>query len=104
MQSFFTIYIKANDKDFYQLQNFKPKFNYKASGSFPRLFPNISFCTFYNNWCPTTFLASSAIALHILLLYLGIMCPIEIALRVAKHYNLFDATKSAIKSFIFCDP
>lgn len=39
-----------------------------------------------------------------LLLYLGIMRPVEIALGVAEHYNLSDATKGAMESFIFCDP
>jgi len=40
----------------------------------------------------------------VLLLYLGIMRPVEIELGVAEHYNLSDATKGAMKSFIFCDP
>lgn len=41
---------------------------------------------------------------RVLLLYLGIMRPVEIALGAAEHYNLSDATKGAMKSFIFCNP
>ena len=42
--------------------------------------------------------------LMVLLLYLGIMRPVEIALGVAQHYNLSDVTKGTMKSFIFCNP